>query len=218
MFQPVEGEFAEILLRPAAESALEQTGVRLYPLTGFAHAAMDAALTLAPIVADSVDEVRVRVSPPAAAALASNPEPRTDDERWWSIEHAVAVCLATGDADTADRAVESDDVKRLRNKVVLEPIEAGWAAAVEIRLSDGASLAAQSERPRGHGNDVTDGQLCVKWSSLTGEDGAPILARLRGWSSSELFATVVHHLLGQSDAERFHSSPSVTQKLNQQEF
>lgn len=163
---------ARTLLAPRAASCLEETAFRVHPATGFAHAAIEAAQTLAPVDVDDVVRVVARVSPPAAVALASNPAPTTDDERWWSIEHAVADAL--GSAELCDR-------------VELAAGGDGWGASVEVTLRDGAVRSAAVDRPR----PASDDDLRLKWRRLTGDDGAAFFERLASASDDARFAQLV---------------------------
>jgi hypothetical protein len=92
-------EPSEALLAPRVATAPEETDFRLHPATGFAHAAMEAAASLGPLDASSVRRAVATVSPPLAVAIASHPEPADDEERWWSIERAVAGALVSGDPE-----------------------------------------------------------------------------------------------------------------------
>ena len=117
---PSFSAFAADLLRPRTTSAIEETGFRLYPANGFAHAAIDAALEIGAINPETITRVRVAVSPPAGVRLASNTEPGDDEEAWWSIEHAVAVCLCAGEATALSAGMsERPDVRELCRRIEL---------------------------------------------------------------------------------------------------
>lgn len=73
----------------------------LYAATGFAHAAVDAALELAPVDVRVIRRVAIEALAPAAA-LAGIGSPRTREEAWWSIPYAVAVSLVTGRAEALE--------------------------------------------------------------------------------------------------------------------
>ena len=177
------GAFAEadagVMLAPRASTCLEETGFRLHPATGFAQAAIEAAATLAPLRPHEVEHVTATVSPPAAIALASNPEPSGREEEWWSIEHAVGVALVGG--------LELPEVAGLRSRVELVPGDAGWGARVEVSLRDGTVRSAAVDGPR----PASDDDLRKKWLRLTGEDGAAFFDRLLAADDGELFAPLV---------------------------
>lgn len=160
---------AESLLAPRSATCLEETSFRLHPATGFAHAAIDAAQALGTVDPGEIEHVRVTVSPPAGVALASNPAPVSDEERWWSIEHAVAVALGSHE---------------LSNRVELSAGGDGWAAAVDVTLRDGTRCSATVDRPR----VAADHDLLDKWRRLTGEDGGAFLERVRAADDGAPFA------------------------------
>ncbi len=167
---------AERLTAPRTAAALDETGFRLHPATGFAHSALDAALALGPL--DGIEQVDVGVSP-VAAALASNPSPRSDDEAWWSIEHAVAAALAA-------------DIGRVH----VQPTADGWAATVEVRLRDGSVRTASTTEPLGHPDrPASDDDLRTKWTRLTATDGAAAFERIASAADDEPFGALVRELV-----------------------
>jgi 2-methylcitrate dehydratase PrpD len=161
-------EPSDELLAGRPTSALEETGFRLLAATGFAHAAIEAAASLGPLDQAAVRHVVATVSPPAAVAIASNPAPETDEQAWWSIEHAVAAALVSGDPESLGS--EPD----LRSRVELVAGGPGWAARVEATLEDGSIRTSTVERPRLAGDD----DLLRKWRRLAGDDGSAFFARL----------------------------------------
>jgi 2-methylcitrate dehydratase PrpD len=184
---------AKTLLRDGASTGIEETGFRLHPANGFAHAAIDAALLMGPIVPDAIAHVTVTVSPPAAVTLASNPVPASDDDAWWSIEHAVAISLATNSTDAlASGLTDRDDVLRLCRRTDVVAEEAGWGATLEMTMRDGEVKAASTDTPLGHGSrPATDDDLCAKWQRLTGDDGSPFLDRLLTAPPQASFASIL---------------------------
>lgn len=161
--------------RPSA--ALEETGFRLRPATGFAHSALDAATSLATL--DEVEHVRVAVSP-IAAALASNPEPQNEDERWWSIEHAVAAALG----------VAIDHVE-------VEATSDGWSAKAEVRLRDGSMHTSSVTEPLGHPDrPASDDDLRAKWARLTDTDGAEPFEVIAAAGDGDSFGAMLGRLVG----------------------
>ena len=163
---------AERLTARRASTALEETGFRLHAATGFAHSALDAALALRPL--SDIEHVRVAVSP-IAATLASNPYPRTDDEAWWSIEHAVAGALGL-------------DIAR----VEVEPTAEGWAATVEAQLRDSSLRAASVTEPIGHPDrPASDDDLRAKWERLTGTPADESFDRIATAADSDSFVACI---------------------------
>jgi 2-methylcitrate dehydratase PrpD len=193
------GVFADLAsdpLAPRASTALEETGFRLHAATGFAHAAIEAALVLGPLAPHEVERVRVTVSPPAAVALASNRAPADDEEAWWSVEHAVSVCLVSGRPEALARGRGDEAVLELCTRIELEPGGPGWAAAIEARLRNGTTRTAGAEAPRGHGGrPASDEDLLAKWKRLTGRDGSPFLDRLLKAADGEALSALLDGVL-----------------------
>jgi 2-methylcitrate dehydratase PrpD len=193
------GAFEELGAAAAAErstavraaTGLEETGFRLYPASGFAHAAVDAALSLAPVEAAAVDAVRVAVAPPAAVALASNPAPVDDEQAWWSIEHAVALALISADPDALAAGRTPAALELCRRVEVVEG-GSGWSATVEVKLGSGDVRVAAVDGPPGHGDrPASDEDLLRKWERLTSRDGEPVLERLRAADDAEPLAPLL---------------------------
>jgi 2-methylcitrate dehydratase PrpD len=170
-------EYPERLTAARSRTALEETGFRLRPSTGFAHAALDAAATLD--AAGDIEHVNVEVST-IAASLASNPHPQNDDEAWWSIEHAVAEALGI-------------DIEQ----VEVEGTTDGWAATVAARLRDGRVQTASARVPLGHPDrPASNEDLCAKWARLTGSDGSARVEQIASADDYESFANVLSRVLG----------------------
>src|SRR5207245_8581238 len=72
--------FAAALLSPRDKTAVEETGFRLHAATGFAQAAIDAALSIGRIEPSQIERVVATASPPGATALGSNSAPANDEE------------------------------------------------------------------------------------------------------------------------------------------
>jgi len=176
------GAFGELDGDPAAPRAaacVVETGFRLHATTGFAQAAVDAASALGPVAAEDVERVRVVVSPPAAVAAASNPAPADDEAAWWSVQHAVAASLSSGDPESLAAGLGGLEVQALCERVELEPGGAGWGASVEAVFRDGTARSESVAVPLGHGErPASDDDLLAKWRRLTGSDGSPLLQRL----------------------------------------
>jgi len=194
-FSPAPPALAGDLLRERAVTAIEETGFRLHAATGFAHAAVDAALVLGPLDPAAIARARVAVGP-AAAAIASNREPAGDEDAWWSIEHAVAICLATGSPPVFPGGLsERPDVLELCRRVEVVASGTGWDANAEVDLRDGSVRAAAVDGPLGHAaHPASDGDLQAKWRHLTGGDGAPFLERLRAGGEDVPFAIIAQEV------------------------
>jgi 2-methylcitrate dehydratase PrpD len=192
VFAPAPCAPACDLLGERAASAMEETGFRLHATTGFAHAAVDAALLLGRIDPAAIARATVAVGP-AAAIIASNREPADDEDAWWSIEHAVAVCLATGSPTVFPGVLsERADVLELCRRIEVVAAGTGWDASMEVNLHDGSRRIAAVDGPLGHGaHPASDGELLAKWRRLTGGDGAPFFQRLRSGGDDVAFAAMI---------------------------
>ena len=167
------------LLGRSERACIEEVGFRLHGATGFAHAAIDAALELGPVEPATVERVDVTISPPAALRLASNPSPADDTEAWWSIEHAVAVALATGGAGPLTPGLsDQPEIHALCQRVCLTPDADGRGATVRVTMT-GQVRSMVSVEPAGHlHRPASDRQLIDKWSRLSGGNGAAAFERL----------------------------------------
>jgi 2-methylcitrate dehydratase PrpD len=152
------GGDAERLLAERPRPAIADVAFRLHAATGFAHAAIEAAAELAP--APAAEQIVVEV-PAGAVALAGAPDPRSDEDAWWSCQYAVVVTLLG--LDLEDRSLVDDPrVRRLLGRV-------------ELRASDGMSRVTVDGRvaERRHPRGATDADLLAKWRTLNPEAPAP---------------------------------------------
>lgn len=150
--------------------AIQRLTLRPYAASGFAHTAIDAALRLAPASAGSVERVRI-VASPACVALAGDPRPRDRAAAWWSVQHAVAVCLLSGDATALEAAVVDlgPDVGALLEVTELETSDdpAALSATVELSARDGGTRRAAVAVPSGHPDrPLSDLDLARKWRAM----------------------------------------------------
>ena len=173
-------DLAGALLADRNAAAIEEVGFRLHAANGFAHAAIDAALELGPLDPGAIGRVRVTVSPPVTLMIASNPAPRSHDDAWWSTEHAVATCLATGDPDALAAGLsERADILALCGRTELVAGEDGWSTSLEVIARDGTVASATADEPLGHARHPASAeQLHVKWRRLTGRDGSAFYDRV----------------------------------------
>ena len=173
------GGSPDVLLQAGGTSAIESTGVRIHAANGFAHGAIEAAADVGPVAPDSIAAIVATLSP-AAVRLASNRSPADDHAAWWSVEHAVAVCVATGDPAALTGGLSRDEgIRELAARVSLAAEDIGWGARVELTLRDGTTATGTCAAPLGHpARPVTDEQLLAKWRLLNGTDGAELLAAI----------------------------------------
>jgi 2-methylcitrate dehydratase PrpD len=192
-FGSVSTTIAAAVLAERRSFALEETGARLYPVNGFAHAAVEAAGSLGPAAPEEIERVTVTVAPPAAVALASNAAPATDDDAWWSIEHAVALALMGGGSSLAMPGLSHrPEVLRVCARTRVYAGGDGWGAKVVVDSPDGQSRVASVSEPLGHvRRPASDEDLCEKWLRLTGSDGRELLQRLYAASPTASLASLV---------------------------
>jgi 2-methylcitrate dehydratase PrpD len=148
--------------------ALEELTFRVYASTGFAHAAIDAALELAPIDSDRVEAIEIQV-PRAAAALAGNPDPRSRDEAWWSIPYAVAASLLGRTLEKTTPPPADDDVRTLLRKTRVVPHD-DLSSTVTV---DGRSATRRDHRGH-HDRPLSDDDLVAKWRMLNPDEDPPL--------------------------------------------
>lgn len=160
---------AATLLAPLPDGwAIERVTLRPYAASGFVHAAIDAALELAPVDAAAVERVRITASP-ACLALAADPRPATRAAAWWSVQHAVAACLLSGDAvalETAEADMGPDVNALLESTQVRADVADTLSATVEVHHSGGARRATCAV-PSGHPDRPLDNRsLARKWRTM----------------------------------------------------
>lgn len=147
--------------------AIEELTFRFYAGTGFAHAAIDAALALAPVEPEAVSSIELRL-PAAAAALAGGLEPDDALEAWWSAPLAVAAALA-GREPTEPPASDDPVLRALLGKTSVAAHE-DPASTVAV---DGRSATRLVHK--GHHEDpLSDEELVVKWRLLNPEVDPPL--------------------------------------------
>jgi 2-methylcitrate dehydratase PrpD len=180
----------------AGPPAIAETAFRLHAASGFAHAAIDAAAELGPLAPDQVGAVSIEVSP-AAAALAGLPAPVDDAEAWWSIQHAVAVVLTSGDADQLESGrSRSAEVTSLASRCSLETTRSDLGARIQVELRSGQRLEAEAASATGHPErPLTDAQRLRKWELLAGGGAPEALAQALAVADLP-FADTVGQLLG----------------------
>ena len=163
----------DTLIAARGEWAVERTAIRLHAVSGFAHTAAEAAAQLAGYQDPAaITSVHLTVSAPARA-LAGIAAPHSDEEAWWSVQHAVAVSLVHGDTAVLDAGLQDDArVLSLLARTTFDDSADGIGATVTVDRADGSSQAATVELPAGHPDrPASREQMLAKWSALTGGDG-----------------------------------------------
>jgi 2-methylcitrate dehydratase PrpD len=176
-------------------TALEATGQRLYGASGFAHAAIDAALEvrreLGRLAPDAVAKVTIEVSP-GGARLAGATDPADDGAAWWSIPHAVAVALTSPESPMLEGGLSTDAaVTRLTARCSVVAARADLGARLVVELTDGTSSEAEVAYASGHPRRaLTTEQRLSKWELLSGEDGSELLPRALALGETPLAETI----------------------------
>jgi 2-methylcitrate dehydratase PrpD len=147
--------------------ALEELTFRFYASTGFAHAAIDAALELAPVEPGRVGEIEIQV-PRSAAAIAGNVDPRDREEAWWSVPYAVATSLLGRSLEDGP-PVDDDAIRTLLRKTRVVPRD-DPSSTVTV---DGRSATRRDHRGH-HDRPLSDEDLVAKWRILNPEDDPPL--------------------------------------------
>ena len=148
----------ENVLRRASEPwQLVQTSVKPWPSCRHTHPAIAAALSLASQVAGHpIERVEVRAYR-AALDLCDNPDPETEYEAKFSLQHTVAVALREGalslssfDDDARARSHRLRARVRVGHSAQIESAyPAAWGAEVSVELADGQTLRAASPCAKG---------------------------------------------------------------------
>lgn len=149
------GGSAQALLEERERWGIEEISFRYFKTTGYAQAAVEAALALGPIVPTDVEEITLEV-PSMALVAAGIREPASAAEAWWSLPHAVSACLVYGEASRlgAEDVVQDGMVRRLTRAMQLVGIrEEGPPrpfARLSVRLRSGEWRVQACSTPRGH--------------------------------------------------------------------
>lgn len=182
-----------VLTVPVSTWAIEETAVRMYATTGFAQSAVEAATELAPQRdPDDIRRVLVSVSPTSrtAAGIAA---PTSDEEAWWSVQHAVATVLVHGDESILQAGLQEDPrVLALLHRVEFDADRDDVGATVTVERTGGPRQTASADVPLGDPrHPASTEQLLHKWAVLAGTGGD------RAWTAasrlgSKRLKAVVH--------------------------
>src|ERR1700730_996534 len=172
--------------------SVERTAIRLHAVSGFAHTAAEAAAELATFQDRSaITSVHLVVSAPTKA-LAAIAVPVSDEEAWWSVQHAVATCLVHGDLAVLEAGLQDDArVHALLACTTLTDGAEGIGATVTVERADGSRQTATADLPMGpRRRPASREQLLAKWATLTGRDGERAWAAANHAGSGRLRDTV----------------------------
>ena len=173
----------EALLSGSAGWRLSEVSFKPWPACRHAHPAIDAALMLRDedLTPDRIAAVTVRTFGDAIV-FCDRPDPRSEAEAKFSLQHCMAVVLASGRPQLADFAMHRIDdaglaALRARVAVMADPgfsavYPAHFGASVDLRLTDGATRSARvadawgdSERP------MNTADVLAKYRALTAHAG-----------------------------------------------
>jgi 2-methylcitrate dehydratase PrpD len=196
----------ERLVAPVGRWAIEETAIRLYAVSGFAHAAVEAACRLAGSVDHAgITRIGLAVSP-ATRTLAGIALPTTNEEAWWSVQHAVAACLIHGDPSVLESGLQNDPrVLLLLGRMQFDDDRDGIGATVTVEWADGRHERVSVDLPTGHADrPASTEQMLTKWSALTGDrDHADrLLATARRFGSERLRDVVAEAGMANDGARR----------------
>ncbi len=147
-----------VIREPDAPWQLLQTSLKPWPSCRHTHPAIDAAQSLRPQITDlgRIDRIEVETYP-AALDVCDRPEPQSEYQAKFSLQHCVAAALSFPTLDFAafDEATRST-LSQLRSRVslcVTEPYARAypraWGSAVTVILDDGSRLSAQRTQAKG---------------------------------------------------------------------
>ena len=142
---------------PDAPWQLLNTSLKPWPSCRHTHPALDAALELRTLIGDQPIANVVVETYPAALDVCNRPEPNSDYEAKFSLQHAVAAALSMPVVDFAAFAGAARiALAPLRQRIILrvaEPYAAAypraWGAAVQVTLADGSMYTARRRHALG---------------------------------------------------------------------
>ena len=161
--------------------AVHETSIKPWPCCRHTHPAIDAALELAgKITGRGIEGVRVETYQ-AALDVCDRPQPQTEYQAKFSLQHCVAAALSEGRVDFASfdeaaRARQANLAPMVRLNVT-EPYASAypvhWGSAVEVSLRDGTRFKAtrtdakgDPEAPLSRGDMIAKAQMLMRLGGL----------------------------------------------------
>ena len=148
-----DGEPSHILEAPDGPWLIHETSFKPWPACRHCHPAIDAALALRAQVAGRAIAAAEVATYADAVLFCDRPDPRTEVDAKFSLQHAVAVALLDGPPPLAAFAPEAalrPDIAALRARIAVHAdprftgrYPAHFGAAVMLWLADGAVLTAE---------------------------------------------------------------------------
>lgn len=163
---------------------IHEVSFKPWPACRHAHPTIDAALKLrAGLQGRSIAKVRVRTFSDAIV-FCDRPDPQTEAQAKFSLQHSVAVTLQSGPpvlADFALHRIADPDLARLRamTEVSADPDVTSrypdhFGALVEVETADGAILRAEVADALGDSENPLDRDaILAKFHALTAHAGVP---------------------------------------------
>ncbi len=179
-----------LLADPDAAWHVHQTSIKPWPSCRHTHPAIDAALALHKTLAGApIEEIEVETYR-AAIDVCDRPDPQTEYNAKFSLQHCVAAALTDGvvrfpsfDADGRQRFADTRQrVTVCAGEPFVSAYPDAWGARVTVRTADGRKLAV--ERPACSGDPdqkLSEARLLEKADELfrLGGLSAPESARMR---------------------------------------
>ncbi|MFO1433676.1 MAG: MmgE/PrpD family protein [Candidatus Competibacteraceae bacterium] len=172
---------------PDAPWQLLQTSLKPWPSCRHTHPAIDAAQALRPQIADlgRIDRTEVETYP-AALDVCDRPEPQSEYQAKFSLQHCVAAALSFPAVDfSAFDAAARSTLKPLRSRVslrIMEPYASAypraWGSAVTVILEDGSRLSVQRnqakgdpEAPLSRDDIIAKAKMLLQYGGISDPDG-----------------------------------------------
>lgn len=147
----------KVLEEPTARWQLEQTSIKPWMCCRHTHPAIEAALAIREDLGEEgIKAVSLAVYQ-AALDVCDKPEPRTEYEAKFSLQHAVAVALLDGrigfDSFGQDARERTAGLRSRIAVAVSQPIEdaypRGWGANLEVTSTRGSTLQRHTSAAKG---------------------------------------------------------------------
>jgi 2-methylcitrate dehydratase PrpD len=146
-----------VIRNPEDPWQLLQTSLKPWPSCRHTHPAVDAALELSTsLIGEAIEQVEVETYP-AALEVCDRPNPQSEYEAKFSLQHCVAAALLFGQIDFSTFTAQvRDRLAALRTRITLRVTEPyasaypqAWGSTVTVVCQNGVRLSAQRTRAKG---------------------------------------------------------------------
>ncbi|MEM7195081.1 MAG: MmgE/PrpD family protein [Pseudomonadota bacterium] len=172
-----------VMATPDADWQLLKTSIKPWPSCRHTHPAVDGALALsAQVSADDIAEIAVDTYQ-AAINVCDRPDPRTEYQAKFSLQHCVVAALIDGrldfDSFSEQRRAQLGDLRAKVRLNLADPYASAypdqyWGSGVTVRLRNGESLGQSRQSCAGDPEDPLDrDQMTVKARMLFDHGGMP---------------------------------------------